>query len=63
MSLIPAKPKIFQDSIKHLLCVTTASEIVILGFVLIEGETPGSSGGRVYEFVAEVDKITICFMF
>jgi len=43
MALVPVKTQVFQSTIQHLLCIATASEIVILGFVLGEGSGPISN--------------------
>lgn len=42
MALVPTKSDVFVSSINHLLCVSTASEIVILGFVLTDPSLPMS---------------------
>ncbi len=42
MALVPTKTNVFVSSINHLLCVSTASEIVILGFVLTDPSLPMS---------------------
>jgi hypothetical protein len=44
MALVPVKSSVFQNSIQHLLCIATASEIVILGFVLTDAVANGRPG-------------------
>ncbi|ODN01638.1 hypothetical protein Ocin01_05049, partial [Orchesella cincta] len=53
MALVPAKPNVFVSTIKHLLCISTASEIVILGFILTDPSLPMSPTSQVLELVPQ----------
>ncbi|CAL8074629.1 unnamed protein product [Orchesella dallaii] len=53
MALVPSKPNVFVSTIKHLLCISTASEIVILGFILTDPSLPMSPTSQVLELVPQ----------
>jgi len=42
LALVKAKTGVFLPTIKNLLCISTSSEIVILGFVITKPELPTS---------------------
>ena len=46
MALVPVRPNVFRASIQYLLCVSTVSSIVILGFITSpetkSSENPGN---------------------
>ena len=45
MALVPVRPNVFRASIQYLLCVSTVSSIVILGFITSpETKSPESPG-------------------
>ncbi|CAG7786478.1 unnamed protein product [Allacma fusca] len=50
MALVPVRPRVFRPSIQHLLCVSTISSIVVLGFITTQGS---SSENPVLELVSQ----------
>lgn len=69
MALVPTKTNVFVSSINHLLCVSTASEIVILGFVLTDPSLPMSptTQGKKYKSLIALHKnlkiVILCINF